>query len=232
MTPQPHETETSMTEWKSDKRTVDTCIAALPPSFLQNPNVPCGPAVRDAHDNARRALTPAEPIWLSNRLSTLQLAMTQGWSEAKATAWLHETQRLLGDLPSDILSPALDEAVRRKENGFMPSVGEIRAIADPRMADRRRILARLEAVAAMAASGGAEHGSTAADEPVEVCPPDAATAIVEEFGLRNPATERVSRRQVAPRMPTSEDYAALGITIATTTDDEHQRGAGPQQRAG
>lgn len=67
----------------------------------------------------------------------------------RVAAWLAETGRLLWDLPHDILAQAIDEAIKRADRGFMPAVGQIRAVADPIIAQRREQSARLDAMAAI-----------------------------------------------------------------------------------
>jgi hypothetical protein len=162
---------------------------------------------------AREALQPVNGDWLTDRLSTMQLACTatSGWSDARATAWLHETQRLLADLPHDIVASAIDQAVVQSGRGFLPSVGEIRAIADPRFDDRRRVLRRLESVAALPAPG------TAA-KPAAITPPteEEREAIKAEFGLTTAPYGALPKLFAGPaRTPTREDYIALGVDPAS-----------------
>lgn len=100
------------------------------------------PRLIAAHD---AALSPVSGDWLQKRLRLLWKSSTPAGS-LDATAWLHETGRLLSDLPQDILAEAIDQAVMQSERGFMPSVGQIRAIAEPRLRDRQRAAARLAAI--------------------------------------------------------------------------------------
>lgn len=98
----------------------------------------------------RRSLTPASQDWIEDRLTRLSLAFNHMRRTAdEQTAWLIECARLLADLPPDILGTAMDEAIKRKPDGFLPSVGEIRAVADPIHLDRKREASRLEAMAAL-----------------------------------------------------------------------------------
>lgn len=92
------------------------------------------------------ALQPVAFDWLVDRLGLLWNAMGHSRDPKVSAAWLHETTRLLSDLPGDIAADAIDEAVKHSERGFMPSVGEIRKIADPMVAKRKRALVRLNAV--------------------------------------------------------------------------------------
>lgn len=100
------------------------------------------PRLIAAHD---AALAPTDRDWLQKRLRLLWKSSTPAGS-LDATAWLHETGRLLEDLPQDILAEAIDQAVMQSERGFMPSVGQVRAIAEPRVRDRQRAAARLAAI--------------------------------------------------------------------------------------
>jgi hypothetical protein len=51
--------------------------------------------------------------------------------------------RLLHDLPHDVLAHSIDEAIKTSKHGFLPSVGEIRAIAQPIVAEREIQIERL-----------------------------------------------------------------------------------------
>lgn len=101
-------------------------------------------------DELEQSILPAPHNWLIDRLSTLWALMSFEGSENKATVWLSEMRRLLGDLPMDILHDAIDEACKASDRGFMPSVGAIRKFADPNNAKRRlqatraRLIAELE----------------------------------------------------------------------------------------
>ena len=93
---------------------------------------------------------PAPRKWLGQRFTALWDTFMAGRQvePVVATSWLMETTRLLDDLPHDILSFATDESVKRASRGFMPSVGEIRAIADPLAEARKQHLERAEELAA------------------------------------------------------------------------------------
>lgn len=93
------------------------------------------------------SLTPCPRDWLKKRLSSMAMAHGHEKDPDRAAAWLQETGRLLWDLPHDVLAYAIDEAIKRSERGFMPAVGQIRAIADPMVATRREETYRLEAMA-------------------------------------------------------------------------------------
>lgn len=92
-----------------------------------------------------RLLQPVESNWLAERLRILWKSSTPAQS-LDATVWLHETGRLLSDLPKGILASAIDEAVKTSTKGFMPGVGQIRAIAEPEADLLRRNVERLRMV--------------------------------------------------------------------------------------
>lgn len=96
------------------------------------------------------ASMPAPRPWFGKRLSSLwTLFMAARQAEPRAmTAWMIETARLLADLPFDIVGFAIDEAIRTARHNFIPSVGEIRAIADPLARQRQQQIDRLENLSA------------------------------------------------------------------------------------
>jgi hypothetical protein len=133
----------------------------------------------------RAALAPANPGWLLDRLSLLWDHMSTDRDPNRATAWLHETHRLLVDLPQDILGEAIDRAIKESERGFIPSVGAIRKHAEPEAADRERRSRILDGMVRAMASGESPGDD---GEPLKRCTPEEADAIMREFGLRaNPA---------------------------------------------
>ena len=103
--------------------------------------------VVQAADDVRNALQPCNRDWLKKRLASMALAFGHERDPDRVSAWLAETGRLLFDLPQDILADAIDEAIKRSDRGFMPAVGQIRAIADPLFAARRQQSARLDTMA-------------------------------------------------------------------------------------
>lgn len=96
------------------------------------------------------ALAPVPKQWFGRRLPVLwTLFMAAREADARAlTIWMSETAHLLGDLPHDIVAHAIDEAIRTSRHGFIPSVGEIRAIADPILVERNLHIQRLRAMEA------------------------------------------------------------------------------------
>lgn len=153
-----------------------------------------------------RALAPSPAVWLKERLDKLwkSMAVPNGFT---ALAWLGETGRLLVDIPQDILSYAIDEAVKRSARGFLLSVGEIRAIADPRLLQRRRHLGRLKIIRDMPAPGRPLA-------PEERCTPEQAAAIIREVGLKMPETQVERANRGRPTAPTRDDYLRWGVDPA------------------
>lgn len=96
------------------------------------------------------SLQPATRQWFGKRLSSLwTLFMAARQADPRAmTAWMVETARLLSDLPFDVVGHAIDEAIRTARHNFIPSVGEIRAIADPIVRERRTHIERLHRMSA------------------------------------------------------------------------------------
>lgn len=90
----------------------------------------------------RQAMAPSPTDWLQKRLRLLWKSMNPGGG-LDAAAWLHETGRLLQDIPQDILGEAIDDAIRNGK-GYMPSVGEIRQQANAALVARKTQLLRLE----------------------------------------------------------------------------------------
>lgn len=92
------------------------------------------------------SLAPAPRQWIGDRLTVLASMFSMGRNApdvGSVTIWLVEASRLLSDIPHDILAHSIDEAVRTRPHGFMPSVGEIRAIADPIRSKRGSQLFRI-----------------------------------------------------------------------------------------
>lgn len=155
-----------------------------------------------------RALTPVASDWLQKRLRLLWKSSTPSGS-LDATAWLHETGRLLSDVPADILAPAIDEAVKRSERGFMPTVGEIRAIADPLLLQRRRDLGRLKLVRDFQPEPKRELA------PEDRCTPEQAREVMLACGIQPEETEesRAAARahRGPPRSPDRQWYLDHGV---------------------
>lgn len=160
------------------------------------------------------ACRPIEREKLVKRLTALGMVMAPNRPAAEATMWVHEMTRLLRDLPEDLVCEAIDHL--QKTCKFLPTVAEIRELADPALEARRRDVARLDAMARLIASGAVipelrkrEEPEPKAAEPP--CTPEQAAAIVAEFGLAVDPLERIARHSGPPRMPTRADYIALGV---------------------
>lgn len=98
-----------------------------------------------------RSLEPAPYEWLGDRLSTMWMMFMASRTQVDAQAlslWLAEYMRLLGHLPHDLAATAIDRALQTARHGFIPSVGEICAIGDPLLAERRQVADRLALIAA------------------------------------------------------------------------------------
>lgn len=96
-------------------------------------------------------MKPAPRDWIGGRLAAMfaMFSMNRNAPDPKDLAtWLTETTALLADLPHDILADAIDTAIKTRTHGFMPSVGEIRAIADPVTQQRGNLLFRIALVGA------------------------------------------------------------------------------------
>ena len=99
------------------------------------------------------ALEPTPHRWFGQRLPVLwtQFMAARSADPRAMAIWLSETARLLSDLPHDIAAHAIDEAIKTSRHGFLPSVGEIRGVADKLLAERRDQIDRLrKMVAALA----------------------------------------------------------------------------------
>lgn len=164
---------------------------------------------------AEAALTPVDRDWLDKRLSTMYLAMSNDRDADRATAWLHEFMRLLSDLPHDIVAAAIDEAVIKSERGFLPSIGAIRAIADPVLEERKQKVRRLRAMANIITAPPLPQIEK---EPFKPCDPDEAAQMMAEAGISrtSPVAPRTfsADRLRGPKSITVEDYISLGLTRA------------------
>lgn len=165
-------------------------------------------------DRAEATLAPVDRHWLEKRLSTMYLAMAHDRDPDKATAWLHEFIRLLSDLPQDIVGPAIDEAVKKSERGFLPSIGAIRAIADPMVDERKQKVRRLR----MMADAILAPKIQIEQQPFERCSGEDATKIMEEAGINrvDPVAPKTidAHKLRGPKSITVEDYVQLGLTRA------------------
>jgi len=113
-----------------------------------------------AHLAAVASLEGAPAPWFGRRLTVLWTMFMLGrpTDQGAQTLWMAEAARLLGDLPHDILAHSIDEAIKVSRHGFMPSVGEIRGIADPLLGERRTHIDRLSRMAAALNNAAASQG--------------------------------------------------------------------------
>lgn len=159
------------------------------------------PALIAVHE---QALRPTSSDWLQKRLRLLWKSSTVP-NGLDATAWLHETGRLLCDIPQDILAFAIDEAVKRSERGFLPSVGEIRALAEPKLIERRRNLGRLKHVR------DTEPQRKAPLAPEDRCTPEQAREIMKRFGIEPEETAQTRAYRGPPAAPDRQWYLDHGV---------------------
>jgi len=142
------------------------------------------------------SLAAVDRAWLDDRLSLAWLAMGHSKSGDVATAWLSETARLLADIPQDIVSEAIDEAIKASDKGFLPSVGAIRKFADPLVAKRKRVAARLARLIS-----GKPKPMEAIEPPVEVISIEEIRAMTIEFRRMGLAKGWITQAQIDEAFP-------------------------------
>lgn len=175
------------------------------------------PALIAQHE---RALAPVASDWLQKRLRLLWKSSAISGS-LDATAWLHETGRLLSDLPHDIAAWAIDETVKKSERGFLPSVGEIRSLAEPKLLERRRSLGRLKLVRDV---GIEEKPKPLA--PEDRCTPEQAREIMERFGIKPDENGPAARaHRGPPRAPDRQWYLDNGVAPEDLPDSMKDQAA-------
>lgn len=125
---------------------------------------------------------PDDSIWLAKRIADLWWSTTPTRTMT-ADAYLNETGRLLDHLPFDIVSHAIDAAARGNVKGFTPPAGEILAIAEPLLADRRRAQAALALVVGNAAQPAAAEPVDTGEEPITAAQIRAMTPQFRSMGL-------------------------------------------------
>lgn len=175
------------------------------------------------------ASQPCPPEALRRRLTALGMVMAPNRPSAEATMWLHEMSRLLRDLPQDIVFDAIDECQRSSK--YLPTVAEIRLLADPRADERRKHAARLDAMARLIASGAAipdlrrptppapPAKQSAPMTPAEVEEMNTILATIGALTRYRPDGSRYEvddpkqrTRPAGPRRnPTRQDYLDLGV---------------------
>ncbi len=183
-------------------------------------------------EQMRRACSPCDREALKRRLTALGMVMAPTRPGAEATIWLHEMTRLLGDLAQDILFDAIDECQRSSK--FLPTVAEIRLIADPEMEERRQQASRLDAMARLIASGTAIPDLRRPPSPEPPAKPsvpmtdaeaEEMNSILARIGALTRYRPDGSRYEVADkqtarstlgplRKPTRQDYLDMGVDPA------------------
>jgi hypothetical protein len=111
----------------------------------------------------RKSLAPAPRQWIGDRLTVLvsQFSVNRTAVDVETlTAWMSETMRLLADVPHDILATSIDQAIRSGRSGFMPTVGEIMAVAEPLMRERNQQADRLAQMIALIEDRGVRSDRT------------------------------------------------------------------------
>lgn len=147
------------------------------------------------------ASVPVEHQPLIDRLTMLGMSMMHGKDSAQIQAWLHETARLLGDIPEGVLFDAIDGCVQEPGRVFVPSVGEIRERASEALRKQERRAARLNRLATLIAEGvqipdwvdppkwGEARSEFREDDR---CTPEQAKAILAEFGLPSGFSDKLA----------------------------------------
>lgn len=149
------------------------------------------------------------------------LSMLRNIAEDAQRAWLHETTRLLSDLPGSLLLDAIDDCLKHPGRVFPPTVGEIREkIAAPlqraelEAANLRRLATAIADGVEIPEYEEPKHlhlsGEPIPPKPAEVCSPQAARAILEEFGLRGPAADKLAATLDAERPKSRAEMIAAG----------------------
>lgn len=169
-------------------------------------------------DRAAAALQPVDSKRLLDRLTLLGMTMLHGKSAEEQRAWLHETVRLLSDLPERIVFDAVDSCVKEPGRVFAPTVGEILAKAGPVLERAERQAANLRQLANLIAEGVEipeyepdPWGRPLNHPEVKPCSGEEADAILREFGLRGSPQGDKLAGMLAPDKPKSRsDYIAAG----------------------
>ena len=142
--------------------------------------------------------------------------MPGGKDSAQIKAWLHETARLLSDMPQAILFNAIDDCVKEPGRRWPPTVGEIRDKAAQPWQRQGREAARLRRLVNLMAEGveipawAQPAWGTSPRQAEPVCTPDEAQAILKEFGLRGDFGDNLAGMLTPEKPMTATDYIAEG----------------------
>jgi hypothetical protein len=177
-------------------------------------------------EKAKAALVPVPHKTLLDRLTLLGMSMANGKDADQVHAWLHETARLLSDLPQAVLFDAIDACVQEPGRAFLPSVGEIRAKAAGPLQRKERAAARLCHLARLIEQGF-EIPEWDADKPAWTYArspepkverwqpkPGETAAILAEFGLSRMVSDAAARALQPEPVKTRADLIAEGVEPA------------------
>lgn len=186
--------------------------------------------VADAATAAERLCAPMNHERLVQRLTALGMVMAPNRPPAEASVWVRETARLLSDIAEDVLCEALDTLQKRMK--FLPTVAEIRELADPVMERRRKDRGRLDAMRRYLESGkpvgklvqiepqrnimdrrGEEMSEADCEELNGILESLGACTRYRPDGSRYEVSKRAPKivRHDRPQMPTRSDYIAMGV---------------------
>lgn len=155
---------------------------------------------------ARQRLEPATTEQIIRGLSSaLILVAPAGFSEGDRKAWLTAAAITLEGIPPDLLERGV-AAARRAADHPSRIVPSIMAEIGDAWQDRRRNLAEERRVII-----DRQQPAEPAEPP---CTPEEAARIMTELGLSSTAEETVKRHLGPPRVPTREDYIAMGVDPA------------------
>jgi hypothetical protein len=177
---------------------------------------------------------------LVQRLTALGMVMSPNRPPAEASMWVRETARLLNDIAEDVLCEAIDTLQKRMK--FLPTVAEIRELADPVMDERRCKFARLDAMRRFLESGQPlpkliPHKRPVMErrgEPMSELDCAELNQILENLGAISRYRPDGSRYDVAerkpakptfdrPQMPTRQDYIDWGVDPAVLDKIEAEK---------
>jgi hypothetical protein len=202
-------------------------------------------AACEAADAARQ---PMNRDRLVQRLTAVGMVMAPNRPPAEASVWVRETARLLGDVPEDILCEAIDALQKRLK--FLPTVAEIREIAEPRTEARNRVFFRLDAMRRYLQSGqpiprigqSAKSPYERRGEPMSAEDTASLNEYLESAGSCFRYSEDGTRRQVKEykpvqaglpprRMPTRQDYIDMGVDPEVLDQNQAGQAAGTHEGA-